>query len=427
MTQAVRQRQPNNPYQPTGQPAFRRRELITNDETVVMVAEDKLVNFLPLPRALLRSGIGGNAKLVYSLLLSRGTLSQRNGWADGDFRQVYVIYPVGELAEAMGRSTTTVKRALKELEEAGLIQRRANQTTRANRIYLFLPPDTTDLGEMDFPYAGSLPAKKPLALPDWNQDEGAVLPQKPAGRDAEENSHAWNPTEEGPQPEEPDWDEDETPTQPDLIFWDETLEEVLPEEPVWSKAKENDIPDSHAWNHTQETAQGETSAWGAAEENAIADLLAWSHAEENAQDEEPAEDLPTEENDAWWPTDADVPPENDTWWSTDADVPPENDAWWPSDADVPPEDAAWWPTDADVPPENDAWWPSDSDVPPENDSWWPSDEDAPPEHPVWCLDGVEVPAFFAPVSDLVKGQVCTPTGARLVCQGFTSGPPPVQI
>jgi hypothetical protein len=414
MTQAVRQRQPNNRYQPTGQPAFRRRELITNDETVVMVAEDKLVNFLPLPRALLRSGIGGNAKLVYSLLLSRGTLSQRNGWADGDFRQVYVIYPVGELAEAMGRSTTTVKRALKELEEAGLIQRRANQTTRANRIYLFLPPDTTDLGEMDFPYAGRLPAKEPLALPeetpalpgsfDWNQTKEDVLSEEPT-RSADEEE-----TLEEPQPEEPDWDADETPTQPDLIFWDETLEEVLPEEPVWSKAKENATPDSLTWHHTQKAAQGETSAWGAAEENAIAELLAWNHAEENT------------------PHDDDVPPENDAWWPSDADAPPEEgDAWWPSDADVPPEDTSWWPTDADVPPEEDAWWPSDADVPPEDATWWPSDEDAPPEHPVWCLDGGEAPAFFAPVSDPAKGQVCTPTGARLVCRGFTSGPPPVQI
>ena len=62
-------------------------------------------------------------KLVYAVLLARAQLSQANGWADAS-GQIYIVFPIVEIANAIDRSPMTVKNALAELETAGLIERR---------------------------------------------------------------------------------------------------------------------------------------------------------------------------------------------------------------------------------------------------------------------------------------------------------------
>ena len=46
-----------------------------------------------------------------------------------------------KIAAALDRSTMTVKTALSELEDAGLIERRRSGFSKPNRIYVKLPPD----------------------------------------------------------------------------------------------------------------------------------------------------------------------------------------------------------------------------------------------------------------------------------------------
>ena len=77
---------------------------------------------MPLPRFILRGEYSINAKLLYALLLGRTQLSQKSGWVseDGD---VYVIYTIRQIANDLNRSERTVKAALAELENAGLIIR----------------------------------------------------------------------------------------------------------------------------------------------------------------------------------------------------------------------------------------------------------------------------------------------------------------
>ena len=79
-----------------------------------------------------------NAKLLYGLLLSRTQLSQRSGWADEN-GSVYVIYPIRQMADDLSRSERTVKNALNELENAGLITRIRQGWNQANRIFLQIP------------------------------------------------------------------------------------------------------------------------------------------------------------------------------------------------------------------------------------------------------------------------------------------------
>ena len=65
--------------------------------------------------------ISQTAKLLYSLLLDRSTLSQKNKWQDDEGR-IYIIYPIAEIAEILDGSTT-IKGALNELDMAGLLER----------------------------------------------------------------------------------------------------------------------------------------------------------------------------------------------------------------------------------------------------------------------------------------------------------------
>ena len=96
--------------------------------------------FRAVARFILRGEYSINAKLLYALLLGRTQLSQKSGWVseDGD---VYVIYTIRQIANDLNRSERTVKAALTELENAGLIIRVRQGWNRANRIFLQLPDE----------------------------------------------------------------------------------------------------------------------------------------------------------------------------------------------------------------------------------------------------------------------------------------------
>ena len=83
-------------------------------------ADTRLPAYLPYPRFLLKMEISQTAKLLYSLLLDRSTLSQKNKWLDDEGR-IYIIYPIAEIAEILDKGSTTIKGALNELDTAGLL------------------------------------------------------------------------------------------------------------------------------------------------------------------------------------------------------------------------------------------------------------------------------------------------------------------
>ena len=64
------------------------------------MADTPLPIYLPYPRFLLKMEISQTAKLLYSLLLDRSTLSQKNKWQDDEGR-IYIIYPIAEIAEIL--------------------------------------------------------------------------------------------------------------------------------------------------------------------------------------------------------------------------------------------------------------------------------------------------------------------------------------
>ena len=99
-----------------------------------------LPQYLPYPRFLLDTDLSHTAKLLYTLLLDRATLSQKNNWAD-ERGYVYVILPLSSLSEALGCSTMSIKRALCSLEDADLIERRRGRITVPNSIFVKVPTE----------------------------------------------------------------------------------------------------------------------------------------------------------------------------------------------------------------------------------------------------------------------------------------------
>ena len=103
-----------------------------------MTAGTELPAYLPYPRFLLETDLSHTARVLYSLLLDRSTLSQKNGWQDSEGR-IYIVYPIAEMAEVMKKGSTTIKGALNELDAAGLLERRREGFSCANRLYVKVP------------------------------------------------------------------------------------------------------------------------------------------------------------------------------------------------------------------------------------------------------------------------------------------------
>jgi DNA-binding transcriptional ArsR family regulator len=93
--------------------------------------------YIQFPKDLITSqkyrGLSSNAKVIYCVLHDRLSFSSQNNWVDenGD---IYIYFPADKIAEITGVSIRTVKRALIDLKEYGLIE--SQKTDRANKYYI---------------------------------------------------------------------------------------------------------------------------------------------------------------------------------------------------------------------------------------------------------------------------------------------------
>ena len=106
--------------------------------TDYMTITTELPPYFFFPWFLLDMGLTLTAKLTYALLLDRARLSQLNGWTD-EAGRVYIIFPIEKVAKMLGKSMTTAKNVLAELEAAGLIERKRRGQFLPNLIYVKLP------------------------------------------------------------------------------------------------------------------------------------------------------------------------------------------------------------------------------------------------------------------------------------------------
>jgi biotin operon repressor len=96
-------------------------------------------HFLRLPYALYADKkyqeLSNDARVIYSLLLDRLTLSIKNEWTN-DSGEVYLIYPREAVAERLRMSRKKVIAAMKELRDVDLIQEERQGRGIPNRIFV---------------------------------------------------------------------------------------------------------------------------------------------------------------------------------------------------------------------------------------------------------------------------------------------------
>lgn len=107
------------------------------------LTQDSLIPpYMAFPRFLLdKEGLSETAKILYTILLDRARLSQKNdGWTD-EQGHVFILFPIKNLAETMHKSEMSMKTALAALEKENLIFRKRQGAGFPNRIYVRVPPE----------------------------------------------------------------------------------------------------------------------------------------------------------------------------------------------------------------------------------------------------------------------------------------------
>ena len=120
---------------------FDEKALEVNAISNYLTADTPLPQYLPYARFLLDTDLSHTAKLLYTLLLDRATLSQKNNWIDAQGR-IYVLYPLSSLAKDLGCSISSITRAFAELENAQLVERVRSGFSKPSRILLMVPYTT---------------------------------------------------------------------------------------------------------------------------------------------------------------------------------------------------------------------------------------------------------------------------------------------
>lgn len=96
-------------------------------------------SFIRIPRILLLddtfSSLSLSAKVLYSVLLDRMSLSMKNKWFDKE-NKVYIIYQITEIQEDLGFSKKKAIDYLTELEKFGLIEKKKRGFGLPNIIYV---------------------------------------------------------------------------------------------------------------------------------------------------------------------------------------------------------------------------------------------------------------------------------------------------
>ena len=95
--------------------------------------------FYQVPKILITddqfADITTDAKLLYSLMLDRSSLSAKNGWLDENGK-VYIYYTLEQIMTDMHCANQKATKLLKELETKGLIERKKRGQGKVTRIYV---------------------------------------------------------------------------------------------------------------------------------------------------------------------------------------------------------------------------------------------------------------------------------------------------
>jgi len=122
------------------------------NQTLYKIQDVISFEFFKLPKALFANpkykAMSSDAKLTYSLLYDRLSLSKQNGWIN-DKGEVFLIYTREEIAGALGITYKKAMAAFRELILNGLIFEKRCGRGMANKIYI-VKPDVTPKQARDY-------------------------------------------------------------------------------------------------------------------------------------------------------------------------------------------------------------------------------------------------------------------------------------
>ena len=141
----------------------------------------EMFSYFRVPKILFRDikfkDLSTDAKTLYGILLDRMGLSVKNGWLDEQGR-VYIIFPVQEVMDALGCADNKAAKLFRELENAGLVERKRRGLGKPNLIYVknFADPrfrnrEKNGSGAADS--AQQETAKSRGNKTEWNKTEGS--------------------------------------------------------------------------------------------------------------------------------------------------------------------------------------------------------------------------------------------------------------
>lgn len=102
-------------------------------------AQAEQFNFIRIPRVMITEkmfeDLSLQAKILYSLLLDRMSLSRKNSWFDEDNR-VFIIYPIADIQSDLGLSRKKAMEHLAELDKFGLVEKKKRGFGLPSIIYV---------------------------------------------------------------------------------------------------------------------------------------------------------------------------------------------------------------------------------------------------------------------------------------------------
>ena len=113
-----------------------------------MKESEQMLQYFQFPKFLLKLRISQTAKFLYMILYDRARISRKNSWID-KYGNVYLIFPIEELSVQIDKCKSSVKTALKELDDVGLLVRRSGGFSKPNHLYVKIPSDEIGLQLVD--------------------------------------------------------------------------------------------------------------------------------------------------------------------------------------------------------------------------------------------------------------------------------------
>lgn len=113
-------------------------------QNYVTIYEEYKHKFYQLPKVFFTNpkymGLSSNAKIAWSILRDRSSLSRKNKWYDTDTGRIYFIFRNEDLMKLLNlKGKATLVKVKKELEDAGLIESKRLGLNKPNKLYLLYP------------------------------------------------------------------------------------------------------------------------------------------------------------------------------------------------------------------------------------------------------------------------------------------------